>query len=182
MNITLKNHDLSEKLNLEPSDETAPAEDNNLDTLQAEISHLKDEASRNYEMYLRAVAEADNIRKRASREKEEYLKFASIPIIKKILSVTDDLDRAIKMSADNKDYDSLKKGLEIIARRMDEILQEEGVEYIDAVGNTFDPQFHEPLMVESGTDHPENTIIEELQKGYILHGRVIRPSLVKVSN
>ncbi|MGI5879465.1 MAG: nucleotide exchange factor GrpE [Syntrophomonadaceae bacterium] len=178
----MKNHDLAEELNLEPSAETAPEEDNNQDTLQAEIGRLKDEAGRNYDMYLRAVAEADNIRKRASREREEYLKYASIPIIKKVLSVTDDLDRAIKMSADNKDYDSLKKGLEIIARRMDEILQEEGVEYIDAAGKPFDPQFHEPLVVESGTDHPENTVIEELQKGYILHGRVIRPSLVKVSN
>ena len=112
-------------------------------------------------------------------QKEEYLKFT---YNNKKFVVTNDLDKTIKMSTDNKDYDSLKKGLEIIARRMDEILQEEGVEYIDAAGNTFDPQFHEPLMVESGTDHPENTIIEELQKGYILHGRVIRPSLVKVSN
>ncbi|MDD3853749.1 MAG: nucleotide exchange factor GrpE [Syntrophomonadaceae bacterium] len=178
----MKNYDLTEELNLESSSEPAPAEENNQDTLQTEINRLKEEASRNYDKYLRAVAEADNIRKRASREREEYLKYASIPIIKKILSVTDDLDRAIKMSVDNKDYDSLKKGLEIIARRMDEILEEEGVEYIDATGKTFDPQFHEPLVVESGTDHPENTIIEELQKGYILHGRVIRPSLVKVSN
>ena len=64
---------------------------------------------------------------------------------------------------------------------MADLIEEEGVEAIEALGKPFDPQFHQPLLVEENQDHPENTVIEEMQKGYVLHGRVIRPSLVKVS-
>lgn len=150
--------------------------------LQEEIERLKEEAASYYDQYLRSLAEAENIRKRALREKEEYVKFAAVPVIKKVLLVMDDLERALTMSESNRDFDALYKGLQMIAKRMEDLIQEEGVEAIEAVGKPFDPQFHQPLMVEASSDHPENTVMEELQKGYVLHGRVIRPSLVKVSN
>ena len=151
-------------------------------SLQEEINRLKEECAAYYDQYLRSLAEAENIRKRALREKEEYVKFAAVPVIKKVLLVMDDLERALAMSESNQDFEGLYKGLQMIAKRMEDLIQEEGVESIEAVGKPFDPQFHQPLMVEASSDHPENTVIEELQKGYILHGRVIRPSLVKVSS
>jgi molecular chaperone GrpE len=157
----------------------AVAEEN---SLQEEINRLKEECAAYYDQYLRSLAEAENIRKRALREKEEYVKFAAVPVIKKVLLVMDDLERALAMSESNQDFEGLYKGLQMIAKRMEDLIQEEGVEAIEAVGKPFDPQFHQPLMVEASSDHPENTVIEELQKGYILHGRVIRPSLVKVSS
>jgi len=150
--------------------------------LQEEINRLKEQVAAYYDQYLRSLAEVDNVRKRALREKEEYLKFASVPIIQKLLPVMDDLERALTMSESSRDYDALYRGLQMIGKRMQDIIEGEGVQVIEALGKPFDPQFHQPLMVESSTEHPENTVIEELQKGYILHGKVIRPSLVKVSN
>lgn len=160
------------------SPETTSAEN----SLQQEINRLKEESASYYDQYLRSLAEVENVRKRALREKEEYVKFAAVPVIKKVLLVMDDLERALTMSESNRDFDALYKGLQMITKRMDDLIQEEGVETIEAVGKPFDPQFHQPLMVEASSEHPENTVIEELQKGYVLHGRVIRPSLVKVSN
>lgn len=174
-------------INPNPDQETKAAADNNapaddLTRLQGEVDRLKEEAAHHYDQYLRTMADIDNLRKRTTREKEEYLRYASLPVLKKILPVVDDLERALQMSEVNKDYESLHKGLEMIARRMHEIVAEEGAQKIEAIGQPFDPQFHQPLAVEASSEHPENTVIEELQKGYVLHGRVIRPSLVKVSN
>ena len=164
------------------SDNSPPEAGVEENSLQEEINRLKEECAAYYDQYLRSLAEAENIRKRALREKEEYVKFAAVPVIKKVLLVMDDLERALAMSESNQDFEGLYKGLQMIAKRMEDLIQEEGVEAIEAVGKPFDPQFHQPLMVEASSDHPENTVIEELQKGYILHGRVIRPSLVKVSS
>ncbi len=176
-------------INNNPDQENEAAAENkasgmadDLTSLQEQVSRLKEEAAHHYDQYLRSVADIDNLRKRTAREKEEYLRFASLPVLKKILPVVDDLERALQMSEGNNDYDTLYKGLEMITRRMHEIVAEEGVQTIEAVGQPFDPQYHQPLAVEASSEHPENTVIEELQKGYVLHGRVIRPSLVKVSS
>lgn len=85
------------------------------------------------------------------------------------------------MSAGDQNYEALYKGVEMINNSLHEMIKAEGVEPIDALGKPFDPQFHQPLTVETGTGHEENTVIEELQRGYTMKGRVIRPSLVKVS-
>lgn len=176
-------------INPNSDQETDTAAENNtpgavddLTSLQEEVNRLKEEAAHHYDQYLRTMADLDNLRKRTAREKEDYFRYASLPVLKKILPVVDDLERALQMSEGNKDYDTLHKGLAMITRRMHEIVMEEGAQKIEAVGQPFDPQFHQPLAVEASSEHPENTVIEELQKGYVLHGRVIRPSLVKVSN
>ncbi|MBO8159155.1 nucleotide exchange factor GrpE [Thermosyntropha sp.] len=153
-----------------------------LTRLRNELEAKEAEAKKNHEMYLRALAELENFRKRAAREREEYIKYASLPLIKKFLSVVDDLERALESSEDNEDYQSLKKGLEMILKKMHEIMQTEGVEPIEALGKPFNPEYHQPLSVEESSEHPADTVIAELQKGYLMHGRVIRPSLVKVSS
>jgi len=137
--------------------ETEPEQDNLLD-LKQELERAREEVRQYNEHYLRALADMENMRKRTSREREEYVKYATTPLIKKLLPVIDDLERALTMSAQHQDYASLYKG------------------------KPFDPEFHEPLILEESPEHPSNTVLEELQRGYTLHGRVLRPSLVKVSN
>lgn len=149
--------------------------------LQQELHNTREEAKKNYDLYIRALADAENTRKRAQRERDEYIKYATLPIIKKLLPVMDDFQRAIQSSQKSQDYEALHKGVEIIVGHLEQIFQAEGVEAIECLGQPFDPQLHQPLMVESSEEYEENMVIEELQKGYKMKGRVIRPSLVKVS-
>lgn len=150
-------------------------------SLQESLQAAQAESKKNYDLYLRAVAEMENLRKRNQREREEYIKFASLPLIKPLLTVIDDLDRALALASPEQDYSGLHKGIEMVCQRLKEIVVSAGVEPVEALGQDFDPQYHQPLAVEASAEHPENTVIEELQKGYVMHGRVIRPSLVKVS-
>jgi molecular chaperone GrpE len=150
--------------------------------LAEELLQQQEEARKNYDHYLRALAEVENIKKRSLREREEYLKYANVALIKKLLPVIDDLHRAIEVACNSKDLEALSKGVEMTARSLDELLKGEGVQVIESIGKPFDPQYHQALTVEASDEHPENTVIEQLQKGYILHDRVIRPSLVKVSS
>ncbi|MGI6469587.1 MAG: nucleotide exchange factor GrpE [Syntrophomonadaceae bacterium] len=161
--------------------EPAAEETESLSALKEAVMAAQEESKKNYDLYLRALAETENLRKRHQREREEYLKFASLPLIKQLLTVIDDLERALEMANPNQDYESLQKGISMICQRLKDIIAEAGVEPVEAVGQCFDPQYHQPLTVEECSDYPENTVIEELQKGYMMHGRLIRPSLVKVS-
>ena len=149
--------------------------------LKSELEKSQQESQKNYDLYLRSLAELENFKKRAARDKEEYSKFAVLPLIQKLLPVIDDLERALAQFDNSKDLEGLSKGVEMITRSLQETIKNEGVEPIEALGQAFDPQYHQPLIVEESDEHSENTIIEEFQTGYILHGRVIRPSLVKVS-
>lgn len=149
--------------------------------LRDELEKQQEENKKYRDLYLRSLAEIDNLKKRSAREKEEYSKYAVTPLIKKLLPVMDDLERALTQFNSSKDLEALSKGVEMIARKFWEVMNSEGVEQVEAMGKPFDPEYHQPLLVEESDEHPENTIIEELQTGYTLHGRVIRPSLVKVS-
>jgi len=187
--IVLNNnpHD-NEEINVQSNENTAGVEDvvqdeakSEFELLQEQLLNKSEEAQKYYDQYLRSLAEAENLRKRSQREKEEYLKYAQLSIIKKLLPIIDDLNRGMEAANAAQDFEGLKKGMEITARNLADLLRQEGVQEIECVGKPFDPQYHEPLMVVSSDEHPENIIIEELNKGYIMHDRVIRPSLVKVS-
>ncbi len=150
--------------------------------LAEELLQHKEEAQKNYDNYLRALAEVENTRKRGIRDREEYIKYANVGMVKKILPIIDDLQRAIEAAHSTKDIEGMLKGVEMIAERLNEALKAEGVTAIDSVGQPFDPQYHEALTVEASENHPLNTVIEQFQTGYVMHDRVIRPSLVKVSS
>lgn len=144
---------------------------------------LEAEAKKNYDLYLRALAEMDNYRKRAAKDKEEYILYANQSILKKLLGIVDDLERAMSVESEgNQDYDSLKKGLDLINRNVADLLKNENVVEIEALGKEFDPQVHQPLMMEPNSDYPEHTVLQVFQKGYMYKGKaLLRPSLVKVS-
>lgn len=164
------------------ADTGAEAAEPGLETkLSEELKKQQDETRKNYDNYLRALAEVENIKKRSQRDREEYVKYANLALIKKLLPIIDDLNRAIEAAGTSRDFEALSKGVEMTARNLGDLLTGEGVKPIESVGEPFDPQYHQALSVEPSDEYPENTVIEQLQTGYIMHDRVIRPSLVKVS-
>ncbi|NQT47302.1 MAG: nucleotide exchange factor GrpE [Candidatus Omnitrophica bacterium] len=141
----------------------------------------KERADQYYDKWLRLQAEFENTKKRLDRERIEAIKYASTDIIAKILPIIDDFDRAVEAVKATKDIDSLLKGVQIIRAEIDKILKQDGVERVESIGQPFDPHVHEAMMMVETDDHPEGTVIEELQPGYKLNGRLLRPAKVKVS-
>lgn len=129
----------------------------------------------------RLQAEFENYKKRVCREKEDFIKYANEQLILKILDVIDNFERAIKFSEDKHKTRDLVGGMKLIQKQLQDILSDVGVEPIEAIGKCFDPHKHEALMQVNSNDHPEDTVIEEVQKGYSLGDKVIRPSRVKTS-
>ncbi|WP_274363234.1 nucleotide exchange factor GrpE [Paenibacillus thermotolerans] len=149
---------------------------------EAEIEQLKQTAEDNYQKYLRAQADFDNFRRRSRQEKEEFAKYASLKVIEGLLPIVDNFERAVNANSAQKDYDSLHKGVEMILRQLLQLLEQEGVTPIEAAGKPFNPEFHQAVMQVSAEEGVESgTVVEELQKGYMMKERVIRPSMVKVS-
>lgn len=163
------------------SEDEAPEEVDELALLRNHLEDKTRESEENYERFLRARADLDNMRKRFQKEKEEILRFAARPLVEKLLPVIDDFTRAREAAQNSRDFDGLLQGVEMIEKKLFELLQAEGVTVIEALHKPFDPRFHESLMVEETPDFPDNTVIEEFQKGYLMADRLIRPSLVKVS-
>nr|MBU1327602.1 nucleotide exchange factor GrpE [Candidatus Omnitrophota bacterium] len=149
-----------------------------------EFQVLEDKAGKSDEYYdrlLRLQADFDNYKKRLEKEKLEFIKFANEEIIAEILKILDDFERAVEAGKIKHDFDILYKGIEMIHKDLSDFLKEEGIKEIEAEGKLFNPHEHEAMMQEETGDHPEDYVIEELQKGYTLNGRVIRPSKVKVA-
>lgn len=150
-----------------------------------ELSKLKaafDEKEKLQDKYLRLLAEFDNTRKRMERERQDFIKFANEGIISESLNIMDDLERTVELAqSQHQDLASFLKGVEMILAHLYELLKEYGVRPIETKGKIFNPNFHEALMQVENKDLPENTIVEELQKGYMLNDRVIRTAKVKVS-
>jgi molecular chaperone GrpE len=152
---------------------------------EAEYLKLKEEADRAGEYWdqlLRLQADFENSRKRQEREKQDFFKFANEGIILELLNILDDLERTVELSqSQHQDLSAFLKGVEMILAHLYEMLKEQGLKPIESEGKLFDPHFHEALMQVENKDLPEHTIVEELQKGYLLNDRVIRTAKVKVS-
>ena len=131
---------------------------------------------------LRNQADLENTRKRLDREKQEFIKFANQGLILDLLNVLDDLERTVDLAQIGKeDLSAFVKGVEMILAHLYEMLKNYGVKPIEAEGKIFDPNFHEALMQIENKELPEHTIIEVLQKGYLIYGRILRTAKVKVS-
>jgi molecular chaperone GrpE len=145
--------------------------------LKEELARKEKEATDNYDKYLRAVADLDNYKKRAIREKADIIKYGKEDVIKDILPFVDSLDRASE-HADSSDVQAFKEGIKLIQEQLLSCLKKHGVEKIDSVGLDFDPNFHEAMMQVESEEHAENKVVNEVQKGYLLNGRLLRPSKV----
>jgi molecular chaperone GrpE len=152
---------------------------------ESEYNELKDAHERlkdAQDKFLRSQADFENMRKRLEREKQDFLKYANEGIILELLNVLDDLERVINLAEDkHEDLSAFLKGVEMILAHLYELLKTHGVKPVEAEGKIFDPHYHEALMQVENKDLPENTIVEVLQKGYLMHERVIRTAKVKVS-
>lgn len=152
---------------------------------ESEYLKLKEEADKAREYWdkiLRLQADFDNTRKRLEREKQDFVKFAHEGIILELLNILDDLERTVSLAeSKHQDLPAFLKGVEMILAHLYEMLKVYGVKPIEAEGRLFDPNYHEALMQIENKDVPEHTVVEELQKGYLLNDRVIRTAKVKVS-
>ncbi len=152
-----------------------------LANLTAEYEAYKVESEKQHDQMLRTIAEFDNSKKRAEREKEESLKYALESFVKELIPTIDSIERAIQSTKESQDVDALAEGVEMIYKGILSLLEKRGVTPIEAVNEPFDPMQHEAVMHVESEEVPENNVIEEWQKGYMLHNRVIRPSMVSVS-
>jgi len=165
--------------------EEAQKESKTITLLEADFNKIKDQAEKAEEYWdklLRLQADYDNLRKRVDKEKQEFVKYANEGIIAELLNILDDMERAVDLAeTKHQDLPAFLKGVEMILAHLYELLKENGIKPIDALGKAFDPNFHEALMQAEDKDKPDHTVLEELQKGYLLNDRVIRTSKVKVS-
>jgi molecular chaperone GrpE len=165
-----------------PDDQIANGEENPVKELEAKLEAKEKEAVETYDRLLRASAEFENYKKRSSREMEDFRKFANQSLIKEMLSVVDNLELAINSTNGHKPIDKdLLQGLEMTHKEILKVFEKFNVKPIDAKGQPFDPTFHEAVMQEETNDSPKNTVINELQKGYMIHDRLLRPSMVVVA-
>jgi molecular chaperone GrpE len=137
-----------------------------------------DEAREYRDRYMRTLADFDNYRKRADREKTEFFKYALAAPMKDILPVLDNFDRALEHAEEE---DEFHKGVLLIYKQLYDVLQKHGLRPIEEVGVRFDPNFHEGVIREEDSSVPSHTVVAVLQKGYFLHDRLLRPALVKVA-
>ena len=150
--------------------------------LEAELTQAKAKADENYERLLRLQAEFDNYRKRTQKEKAEIINYAVERLVGELLPVLDNFERAACAAKANSDIAAFSQGVEMILRQLQNVLSKEGLKAVEAVGQPFDPNIHEAVLRIDSEEHPENTVVEELQKGYYLKEKVLRPSMVKVCN
>ena len=149
--------------------------------LRKELEAKELEAKNSYERYLRQAAELDNFKKRTAREREEAIRFANEALIKDLLPVVDNLERAVAHASGGGNGKPLVEGVEMVLKTLLDVLMKHGVVQITALGQLFDPSKHEAMaQVESDTHEP-NSVVDELHKGYMLRDRLLRPALVSVA-
>jgi molecular chaperone GrpE len=147
--------------------------------LEHDFLRLKQEHSEIKDKYLRKLAEMDNLRKRVEREKADFQSFALNGVLRDILVVVDNFARALS-GPGVQEGGGFREGMELIHRQLVDFLAKNGVTPIEAAGRAFDPALHQAFASEEADDVAEPTVAEEMQKGYLLHGRLLRPALVKV--
>ena len=157
-----------------------PAEspEGQLAAITAERDQLQAEKNDLYDRLLRARAEFDNARRRAERERSDFLQFAAMDLVRDILPVLDDFERALKTETADKDY---AKGVELIYQRLFENLKKMGLEPIDTAGKPFDPNLHQAVERVETEDSEDQTILGEFQRGYNFRGKLLRPAMVRVA-
>lgn len=149
-----------------------------VDASSAAVAALATERDELKELLLRRQAEFDNFRKRTERERSEYLQYAGMELVRDMLPILDDFDRALKAECGSPDY---ARGIEMIYSRTYETLKKMGLEPIETVGKPFDPHMHQAVERVETKDSPDGTILAEFQRGYMFKGKMLRPSMVKVA-
>jgi molecular chaperone GrpE len=148
--------------------------------LRQELEAKEKAANENYDRYLRQLAELDNFKRRTSREREEAIRFANEALVRDLLPVVDNLERAVAHSKESNGK-PLIEGVEMVLRGVFDVLAKYGVVQVTAVGEPFDPGKHEAMAQVESRTHAPNTVVEEYHKGYLIRDRLLRPALVSVA-
>jgi molecular chaperone GrpE len=167
--------------------EAEVVEDEEMEAKNAEEARRTDsdpaaEALKYKELFVRTQAEMENMKKRLEREKADYYRFANEAIIKDLLPVLDNLERALAHAEVNDDQTaSFVEGVRLTHEGLKNVLEKYGVVLIEAQGRKFDPNFHEAVMQREDAEAEPGTVLQEVQKGYLLNGRLLRPTMAVVS-
>lgn len=180
----------SKKPDIIRSDSTEEVVDNALpsEMEQQELAELRDrfhakekESKENYERYVRQVAEVDNFKKRINREKEDAIRYANENLIRDILPVIDNLERAIAHAQGGGNGKPLVEGVELVLRGLLDVFSKHGVVQVSAVGEVFDPGKHEAMAQVESSQYEPNTVLDEHHRGYLFRDRLLRPALVTIA-
>jgi len=164
-----------------PEQGEKPAESMTKEELIDGLKEMKEKSAKDYDLYLRSLADIENMKKRHAKEKEEWLKYSNESLIKDILPVLDNLEKALSHAREGNSIRALREGVDLTLKGLKEGLAKSGVKEIEALGLPFDPCFHEAVSQMEDDGVAAGHVLQELQKGYILNGRLIRPSMVVVS-
>ena len=145
-----------------------------------EVGLLKEQLEETKNRLLRALADFDNYKKRAAIDRDQFVQFANEALIAELLPILDGFGRALEAGHKSKAGEEMTKGIALVKKQLEDILKKHGVVEIEALGKPYDANLHEAILQKEHSG-PEGMVIEEMQKGYSLHGRVIRPSMVIVS-
>lgn len=146
-----------------------------------EAAELREQLEAEQNKYLRLLADYDNFKRRAQKDRQDAEKFRSQSLLTDLLPVLDNFGRALAVEAKSDEAASILKGLQMVQNNLLEAVKREGLEEIEALGKPFDPNFHQAVMQENDESAEPGSVLMELQKGYTLKGRVLRPSMVKVN-
>ncbi|WP_424162798.1 nucleotide exchange factor GrpE [Bacillus amyloliquefaciens] len=173
--------EMTEQAEQAASEEQHEETDGQEEDLQHQIDELQGLLDEKENKLLRVQADFENYKRRSRLEMEAAQKYRSQNVVTEILPALDNFERALQVEAESEQTKSLLQGMEMVRRQLMDALEKEGVEAIEAVGQEFDPNLHQAVMQVEDENFGSNIVIEELQKGYKLKDRVIRPSMVKVN-
>jgi molecular chaperone GrpE len=179
------NNKATEQTGMQNAEEPAASEATNEGlplSLEDELAASRAEAEKNWDLYLRQRAELENFRKRSQREKEDLGRFANENLLRDLLPVLDNLERALDHARkEGETGKGLLEGVEMTLGQFQKLLEKFGVSAVDAMGEPFNPAWHEAMGQLESTAHAPNTVIQEMQKGYVLNERLLRPALVLIA-
>ncbi|MGW9856564.1 molecular chaperone GrpE [Staphylococcus hominis] len=180
-NETSSSYDVENNNSEEELNNESTSESNNDQSKEDEIQQLQLKADENEEKYLRLYAEFENYKRRIRNENETNKKYQAQRVLTDILPTIDNIERALQIEGDDESFKSLKKGVQMVHESLLRALKDNGLEEIESEGQEFDPNFHQAVVQDDNLDFNSGEITQELQKGYKLKDRVLRPSMVKVN-
>jgi molecular chaperone GrpE len=179
--VKTEDPDIQRQVSIEGEPGDVPSEDIAPLTAEEKIEKAEAEAKEAFDRFLRASAELENYKKRTQKETAEFRKYANASLVKELLGVVDNLERAIESSNGSNEEGQLSEGLDLTLKELLKIFKTFHAYPIEALGKPFDPCYHQAVMQQETTDQPENIVLNELQKGYMIHDRLLRPAMVVVS-
>nr|WP_231877218.1 nucleotide exchange factor GrpE [Bhargavaea cecembensis] len=179
----VEGENLAEEASTSEAEATAVegAEQENEGKTDSRIAELEEELDQKEDRYLRLLSDFENYKRRSAADMQASEKYRSQRLMLELLPVLDNFGRAFDAEVKSEDALALKKGMEMIYQSFKSAMEKEGLEEIEAEGKEFDPNFHHAVMQGQDDSKPSNTVLEELQKGYMLKDRILRPSMVKVN-